>query len=824
MSEDRLERALEAMKNETIDPELLAGARDRVWAKVGQPGLTACVEFEPAIGEYLAGNLAPNRRLLMEDHLSRCPKCRMRLTELTGERKVIAMPKTRAFWRPRWQAWAAAAALLVAAVLYLGRDRIDTMLAAGGPRATVVSVDGAMYRLPQGALRAGATLGQDEVVRTGPGARAMLRLADGSLVDVNERSEMFIRAAWSGPTIHLRSGDIIVQAATQHRGRLRVETRDTLAAVKGTVFAVSSGLAGTVVSVVEGAVAVSQPGVDVLLHPGDQAASKPALAGSVQEAVAWSPDAEKYISLLASFANLEKQIAKLPSPPLRTQSHLLHYLPANAVIYGALPNLGGTIRQAMGLAEQQSAENPTFREWWNSTAGVELKQIVDRIQTVTPLLGDEIVFISTGALEADNSIPLVVAEVLPGRQAELAAALEALRSQVGNPPLPFDLTTGALVISDSPEHLQWVLAHQGQGMDSPFAAAIAARYQRGAGWLLGMNLEPTVTGLAGDAEVSTLVAAQQMKYLFLEQRDVQGVDENEVTLTFKGPRMGMASWLANTGSGGAAEYLSSDAIFALYASTREPRQLFDELTAQLSKLNPSTGGAFAELDQKLGAGFAADLAAAFGTESAVAVEGLSATGPVWTLAALVSNPATIDSSILRLVDVFNASLSPEEQSRRIVITRETVDGRTWITMKPGTLPMSVTWTYDRGYLVAASDRGAALRAIAARDGGSALVWSAVFQQQIPSSAGLHPSAFAWLNTKGALEGLASLVTNPTIQKLIAERDPVLVVFNGSTEQIHSASRTRVTGLILDAMMLQSLSRAQGGPPSSIPLRGGAGKS
>ncbi len=78
--------------------------------------------------------------------------------------------------------------------------------------------------------------------------------------------------------------------------------------------------------------------------------------------MSWSPDAETYIALLASFAKIEKQIAGLPSPALRTESRLLQYLPPNAVLYGAVPNLGGTIGQAMALAEQQSVENPVFRE------------------------------------------------------------------------------------------------------------------------------------------------------------------------------------------------------------------------------------------------------------------------------------------------------------------------------------------------------------------------------------------------------------------------------------------------------------------------------
>ena len=57
---------------------------------------------------------------------------------------------------------------------------------------------------------------------------------------------------------------------------------------------------------------------------------------------------------------------------------------------------------------------------------------------------------------------------------------------------------------------------------------------------------------------------------------------------------------------------------------------------------------------------------------------------------------------------------------------------------------------------------------------------------------MHPSAFAWLNTKGALGIFSALAPNPAVTKLLAERDPVLVVFDGKAEQIHAASRTRLS--------------------------------
>ena len=277
MSEDRLEKALQEMREEDVDAGTLEAARARVWDKVTNAAGAGCAEFRPDFRAYLSGALGGSRRVLMEDHLSRCPACRASMAEMKGERRVVAMPQRSSSRWVRWGTLAAAAALLLS-VLYLGRDTIDAMMAPGGPRATVVSAAGGLYRLPGGALEAGAAIGERELVRTGPGAHAVLRLADGSTVDVNERTELFVTAAWSGQAIHLQRGDVIVQAAKQRRGHLRVLTRDSIASVKGTVFAVSAGMGGSVVSVVEGSVAVNQPGREVVLSPGEQAASNPALA------------------------------------------------------------------------------------------------------------------------------------------------------------------------------------------------------------------------------------------------------------------------------------------------------------------------------------------------------------------------------------------------------------------------------------------------------------------------------------------------------------------------------------------------------------------
>lgn len=815
MSQDRLDKALEDMTQEPVDAATLEAARARVWNALANPTAVGCAEFRPDFGAYQSGTLTGSRRMLLEDHISRCSACRAALADLKGERRVIAMPQRSSSRVARWGTLAAAAALVLS-VVYVGRDSIDAWMAPGGPRATVVSAGGGLYRMPGAALAAGAGIGDKETIRTGPGARATLRLADGSMVDVNERTELYVTATWSGQAIHLQRGDVIVQAAKQRRGHLRVLTRDSIASVKGTIFGVSSGIGGSVVSVIEGSVAVNQPGREVLLKPGQQAASNPGLATSVDQAIAWSPDANEYLQVLASLAKIERQISPFATP-LRSSSALLPYLPAGAFVYGAVPNLGGKLAEGLSAAEQQAFENTAFRTFWNSDDGVELRQIVDRIRSVSSMLGDEVVF-SLASAGPRDAVPVVMARVQANQRAALTAALEGLFAQAGESsgPYPYSVSDDLIVVSDSPAHLAWALGHLGQGAASPFAAAIGARYQRGAGWLIGVDAAPVIAMSEGDdAPPVEFASMTGVKYLFLEQRAPAGAEENEVTVTFQDARKGMASWLADSGSGGAAEYVPADALLAGYVSMREPGQLFQEFSEFMAQQQPTFQTDLAKLEDKLGAGFVASLTAAMGTEAAFALQGFSASGPTWMMAGLANDPVVIDSSLSKLVATFNAELPLDQQDKRATLTQESANGRTWTTLRVGAFPFGATWTYDAGYLVAASDRAAGERAIATRNGGSALIWSQAFQRQLPASAGIHPSAFAWLNTKGALGIFSALAPNQAVTGLLAEQDPVLVVFDGNPEQIHVASRTRLSSAIIDAMMLGTLTRTAT-PPATSP--------
>lgn len=804
MSEDRLDKAIEAMKNEAVDPEKLETAQTQVRQSLEEQEASTCREFRTDFRAYLQGSLPVGRSLLLEDHLGRCPNCRAHLARLKGERKVAAMPERRSSRWPRRAAWLAAAAMILCAV-YLGRDTIYNFVAPQGRAATIDSVEGKIYLVSGGILKTGDSISPSDVIRTSPGAHARLRLKDGSLIDINESSELSVRSALSGRSIQLKRGDIIVQAAKQKMGYLRVQTRDSLTSVKGTVFAVSSGISGTLVSVVEGSVAVTYSGTDVLLSSGEQAATNPVLESSVQQAISWSPDADTYVGMLATLIQVEKQIAELPLPQLPVQSRLIPFMPPNMILYGAVPNIGDSLDQVTAIMEQQAMENADFGQWWDLANSQGLNLLIDSVQNINVLLGDEIAFgITSIQPAATEKIPVILAEVRPGGKSQLEQAIGMLGND-GNPfPLPYYLDDTLLLVSNTGQNLEWLLANLGRGAASSFASAIADRYNCGMGWLLGIDME-SIISLSGNAP--DFIQDHMVKHLFFDQPNAMGVPENEMLVTFNGPRMGLTSFMADMGTGGAAEYISSDALAAGYIATREPQRLFEELVALFARSDPAILDNLAQAEAHIGIDLSNDLARALGTESAFSLESISLTGPVWTMAVLANDAFALEESIRRIIDVCNVELENAGRTNFVSYSQENVNGRTWTVLQQEGQPFSLTWTYDRGYLVASSDRTTALRAIATRDGGFPLVFSSAFQQQLPASTGLHPSGFAWLNTQGAFQSFSALVPNTAIRELISGRDPILVVFDAETEQIRVVSRTRLSSVFMDIMLFQGLGKS-----------------
>ena len=267
------------------------------------------------------------RALLFEDHVHSCVACRHALERARdGEpQRVFRLerkPSRSIAWR--WAMGAAASAAVAIGVLAFSSG----MLPGQHPiRASVQSVDGSLYSgsgVESRLILAGYQLRNADEVRTAKGSRAVLRLLDGSLVEMGERSDVSVSRAWKGTTIHLDGGQVIVQAAKQRSGRLYVATDDGLVSVKGTIFSVNRGTKGSRVAVIEGVVRVDYGERTTELHAGEETTSSASVSKvPIKNEIAWSRDAAKYLALLGDFAVLQKQFAAIPGPGLRYNSDLL---------------------------------------------------------------------------------------------------------------------------------------------------------------------------------------------------------------------------------------------------------------------------------------------------------------------------------------------------------------------------------------------------------------------------------------------------------------------------------------------------------------------
>jgi uncharacterized protein (TIGR03435 family) len=151
-----------------------------------------------------------------------------------------------------------------------------------------------------------ATLADGRVYKSGETFRSdgeqgtVMRLSDGSRVEMQSGSEASVEPAADGLRIRLKSGSIIVNAAKQAAGRhLYVETKDVTVSVIGTVFLVKADEKGSRVAVIKGEVRVQQGNVERILRPGEQVASDSSLDDlAMFRETGWSREAAAYLSTL----------------------------------------------------------------------------------------------------------------------------------------------------------------------------------------------------------------------------------------------------------------------------------------------------------------------------------------------------------------------------------------------------------------------------------------------------------------------------------------------------------------------------------------------
>ena len=714
--ETLLDKTTAEMRNEEIDTVTVDSAAKRVWARLAAESaaidrkdlnverIESCSDFQSLIPAHLSGNLSEARSLLLVDHTHECIPCRKAMNNARSRRLAPAKKAatTRRFSiQPVVLRWGIAAALVITAGLvalpFIQRwDRLG-----GGLQATVYAAEGQVFQIADTTSRpvaSGDTLEKGERIRTAKDAHAFIRLGDGSMIEVKDRSEFYLTKNAQGTTIHLDRGSILVEAAKQGNKQLFVDTNNSRVAVTGTVFSVNSGTKGSRVSVIEGEVHFDHAGNERVLRGGDQATTSAAIEKiAIKDEVAWSRNAPRYAQTLAAFASMNKALAKVQQPGVRNSTHLLDLMPETTIVYAGLPNMTTSIVESHRIMQERINQNAALREWWekeHAGKGANVDQVMGTIREFGDYLGDEIAISVSMDEKGNPSAPLVLAELknssgfqqfLEQQIAKYAGKPErgpAIRfvadpmTATASVPQPgkkveelFVWIQGNLfAASPKLQQLQDVTNLVKGGGTSSFTSTafhnrVAQVYQEGAGLVVAANLERLIEKnkpemLKGADSAKRESALNQLgilnlKYFVLDHKLASGKTHTQATVSFNEGQKGIPSWLAAPAPMGSLEYISPDANVVAGFVVKDPVKLVDDLLGVVETVSPELRKNLDKQQADRGLNIRNDIAAQLGGEFAFAIDGPILPTPSWKMVFEVNNAQQLQLALERIVGEVN---------------------------------------------------------------------------------------------------------------------------------------------------------------------------
>jgi hypothetical protein len=853
--EMRLRTAVQALQGEAPDAAQLDDAAKRVAGRLGidvmedsaVDTIESCGDVQHLLASYRAGTLSGARRLLIDDHLRDCGAC-LRRFRGGPEAAVLdwSIPAAKDAFVWRSQAFGLATAACFALLVFSFFAYRAYWQTPPGVRAEVQSIEGSAYGISDAGdrqLSAGDQLKAGEQFRTSGGAHAVLRLSDGSTVEVNERSVLGVGARGHNMTISLNNGAVIVQAAKRDSGHLYLKTPDCRVAVTGTVFSVNSGIKGSRVAVLQGSVQVMHAGMDTLVHAGDQLATNDNLSPEpVAEQISWSQDREKYLILLAQFTAIQHRLEQIPFPQARYTSDLLERVPADTLLYISIPNLSEFLNQANQIFQDQLKQSPALQQWWERGHGdntADLDSLIEKLHQAGQYLGDEIVIVGTNQTGTPGFAILTDLQQsglddFLRKQFASSTGLILLdeKSLESTPTSPATKSGGYALIrqheavfSNSIATLKQIDAQLNTGA-SGFAAGefgkqIAAAYGRGAGVILAADLHQMVADKlrAGGRGTEAIENSgmDEVQYLIAEHRETHGLPENHLDLQFSGTRQHAASWLAAPAPIGSLDFVTPNAAVAVAFLSKDPTTIADDLMTMAAN-QPTGNTEWTEAEAKLGISFRDDLAANLGGDFLLSLDGPVLPTPSWKAVIEVNNPQRLENTLERLTQSLRDQVhanQTQSQSHPLAIQSSQVGAQRFYSVQDLTSGATVAqYIFSDGYMIVAPNRALLMEVLQTHASGDSLARSAAFKALLPKDENENYSAIAYQNLGPVLTPLLSQLSAESaqaIRQLAADSRPTAICAWGKDSRIEAASNSHLFGF--DFLTLGALTSSGNKHPS-----------
>ena len=632
-------------------------------------------------------------------------------------------------------------------------------------------------------------------------------------------------------TLSLDNGAVIVQAAQRNSGHLYVKTPDCRVAVTGTIFSVNSGIKGSRVAVLAGAVHVTHAGVDTVVHAGDQMATNDNLTPApVEQQIAWSHEQAKYLPLLVQFAILQHRIDQVPFPQPRYSSDVLARVPADTLLYVSIPNLGEFLSQANNIFHDQLKQSPELQQWWASGKNhntAELDAFVEKLHDMSQYLGEEIVVV--GLKQANSPSFAIVADLQksgledylgkqfppsgssPGitvlDQNTLNLAGSSSKAQLGQFAL---IRRREVLFSNNVATLRMLNAQLDAGpsgfAEGEFGKQISTAYGRGAGVILAADLHQMMSAElhlrvanVNNKSVVGQTGIESVSYLIAEHRETNGQPENHLNLQFSGTRQRVASWLAAPAPIGSLDFVTPNAAVAMALLSKDPKAIADDLMTMFATDHETREQDLRNLEDQLQVNFRDDLAANLGGDFLLALDGPVLPTPAWKAVIEVHNADKIEAALERLAQASQA-LHNQDQTKPsagvAIQSSESGDQRYYSVVALSTGATIAQYAFDAGYMIVAPNRALLMESMRAHASGDSLARSAAFKALLPKDENENYSAVAYQNLNPVLMPLLSQFNGQAataLQQLAADARPTAICAWGKDSRIEAASNSHLLG-------------------------------
>ena len=845
-----LDSAVDSIRDERMEPTDEQRVTDEVWREVetahaalqpdveqedGGARIRDCADFQAVVPAYLRNSLSEAKALLLEDHVGECLPCRKALNEARARhsRPIPAVVQQDSSQLATWGWRVAVAAVIFVALIGVGYNSSIFSIQTGG-MITIENLEGEVMQVTDegiNILKAGDVIrtSDSSPLRTGKGSRAMLRLEDGSLVEMDERAELAVknrRPFWAlkarDRVIDLERGGIIVEAAQQIDGHLYVNTDEADISVTGTTFSVNHGMKGSRVSVIEGEVHVDHSGTTDVLLAGNQTTTNDRLDRvPVADEIEWSQNRDRHMAVLAELTRISREIEnEIQGPATRYSTTLLDRAPADTVIYVGVPNIAETLSNSYVLLQEKVQENSLLNEWWEDSVvagGLEedIERMMGEIEAWGGELGDEIALTLQTDASGEIQEPVILSTL--HRPASFGAfvteRINRISDEVGE-----DRPNIAVIENDSvaPADADMYVAIRGDlvaftpertrieaftgnlrgpspatFVGQPFHGRLAELYVEGVEWVIGIDVASLVDADDNedtDDSFAEVLGIDSMQHIIAERKAKGDQSESRMVLTYDEPDRGLASWLAAPAPMGSLDFISPNANLVAAFAMEDSSSAVEHLLQKLAGDDSQVSGWLEEFEGAGRASIIDDVSTSIGGEFAFAIDGPLLPVPSWKLIMEVYEPATLQMTLEWAVGQLNG-LAAENDMQGFRIKRQ----GPFYEFNSLDTGLSAHYTYSNGYMVVAASRSLVRRALQTRASGVTLSDSSKFVSLLPDDGQAHFSAVVFQDLGSVvgpvarqLQGMANEFNGPQ-QEIVAAfsgvMKPSLTVAYGEPSRI-----------------------------------------